>query len=74
LLNSNARGINIVNFQVEYMAHGQDPSYDENGNDVYEFVKSVGRFKTIRRTEGVSTSELILRIIKEYDGIVCFCA
>jgi len=60
----------MLEHRIEYMAHGQDMSYDENGKDVYEFVKSIGRFKTIARTEGVSTSDLILRIIKEYDEYV----
>jgi len=60
----------MIQHKIEFMAHGQDASFDENGKDVYEFVKSIGRFKTISRTEGVSTSELILRIIKEYDEYV----
>lgn len=33
-------------------------------DDVYGFVKKLGRFKETQRTEGVSTSDLILRIIK----------
>jgi hypothetical protein len=31
---------------------------------VYGFVKQLGKFKETKRTEGVSTSDLILRIIK----------
>ncbi len=31
---------------------------------MYGFVKKLGRFKETQRTEGVSTSDLILRIIK----------
>jgi choline-phosphate cytidylyltransferase len=31
---------------------------------VYGFVKKLGKFKETKRTEGVSTSDLILRIIK----------
>lgn len=33
-------------------------------DDVYGFVKKLGKFKETKRTEGVSTSDLILRIIK----------
>lgn len=33
-------------------------------DDVYSFVKKLGKFKETQRTDGVSTSDLILRIIK----------
>ena len=33
-------------------------------DDVYGFVTQLGKFKETKRTEGVSTSDLILRIIK----------
>ncbi|KAL6536807.1 T-complex protein 1 subunit beta [Orobanche hederae] len=40
------------------------------GNDVYEFVKAVGRFKETRRTDGISTSDIIMRIVKDYNQYV----
>jgi choline-phosphate cytidylyltransferase len=33
-------------------------------------LKKIGRFKFIKRTEGISTTDLIMRIIKEYDEYV----
>jgi choline-phosphate cytidylyltransferase len=56
--------------QIDYVAHGEDAVVDADGNDLYQFVKETGRFCTIRRTEGVSTSGLIKRIIKNYDTYV----
>lgn len=58
----------IDEHKIDYIAHGEDLSLDENGNDVYEFAKSQGRFTTIKRTEGISTSDLILRVIRDYDA------
>lgn len=54
---------------IDYLAHGNDEAvYD--GNDCYAFAKKLGRFKYFNRTEGVSTSDLILRIIRSYDEYV----
>jgi hypothetical protein len=33
-------------------------------------VKSVGRFKETKRTDGISTSDIIMRIVKDYNEYV----
>ncbi|KAL9316859.1 hypothetical protein ACSQ67_017860 [Phaseolus vulgaris] len=57
---------------IAYVAHDSLPYADASGaaNDVYEFVKSVGRFKETKRTEGISTSDVIMRIVKDYNQYV----
>lgn len=57
---------------IDYVAHDALPYADASGqaDDVYGFVKAIGRFKETQRTEGVSTSDLILRIIKDYNDYV----
>lgn len=57
---------------IDYVAHDSLPYADASGagNDVYEFVKSVGRFKETKRTEGISTSDIIMRIVKDYNQYV----
>ncbi|XP_022771787.1 choline-phosphate cytidylyltransferase 1-like isoform X2 [Durio zibethinus] len=40
------------------------------GKDVYEFVKAAGKFKETKRTEGISTSDIIMRIVKDYNQYV----
>jgi len=60
----------IEKYQIDFVVHGEDDSYDEFGNDVYQGIKDMGKFTTIKRTDGISTSDLILRIVKDYDGYV----
>lgn len=57
---------------IDYVAHDALPYSDASGqaNDVYEFVKKAGRFRETQRTEGVSTSDLIQRIIRDYNDYV----
>lgn len=52
------------------MVHGEDLSVDENGNDVYAWLKEAGKFRTIKRTDGISTSDLINRILSQYNDYV----
>lgn len=58
--------------KIDYVAHDSLPYADTSGaaNDVYEFVKAVGKFKETKRTEGISTSDIIMRIVKDYNQYV----
>ncbi|XP_024391305.1 choline-phosphate cytidylyltransferase 2 [Physcomitrium patens] len=58
--------------RIDYVAHDALPYADATGSgkDVYEFVKKAGRFRETNRTDGVSTSDLIMRIIKDYNEYV----
>lgn len=60
-------------YQIDFVVHGEDNSYDDQGNDAYDFVKKQGKYKTIKRTDGVSTTDLIIRILKDYNGYVERC-
>lgn len=57
---------------IDFVAHDALPYADTSGqtDDVYGLVKRLGRFKETRRTEGVSTSDLILRIVRDYNDYV----
>ncbi|KAK7306882.1 hypothetical protein VNO77_44842 [Canavalia gladiata] len=58
--------------KIDFVAHDSLPYADASGaaNDVYEFVKSIGKFKETQRTEGISTSDVIMRIVKDYNQYV----
>jgi choline-phosphate cytidylyltransferase len=57
---------------VDFVAHDSLPYADASGacNDVYEHVKKIGRFKETKRTDGISTSDIIMRIVKDYNEYV----
>jgi len=57
---------------IDFVAHDALPYADASGagKDVYEFVKSAGRFKETKRTDGISTSDIIMRIVKDYNQYV----
>ncbi|SCU87287.1 LAMI_0D05468g1_1 [Lachancea mirantina] len=47
----------------KYVVHGDDISNDADGNDCYGPMKQLGRFRVVKRTEGVSTTDIIHRIL-----------
>lgn len=47
---------------VDYFVHGDDPCVVD-GHDVYEAAKKAGRFCTIPRTEGISTTDIVGRLL-----------
>lgn len=49
------------------MAHDDLPYKSGTVDDVYAFVKEKGQFLATQRTEGISTSDLITRIVHDYD-------
>jgi choline-phosphate cytidylyltransferase len=72
----------LTKYQIDYVAHDEDPYKGVGTDDVYSFVKfqgrvgsvshscrvklATGKFIPTRRTPGVSTSELIERMVSGY--------
>ncbi|KAM0786146.1 hypothetical protein ACM66B_006954 [Microbotryomycetes sp. NB124-2] len=52
--------------QIDYVAHDEEPYVSAGSDDVYAYAKSIGAFLPTRRTNGVSTSELLQRIVEGY--------
>ena len=55
---------------IHYVAHDDLPYNSAGSSDIYYDVKRLGMFRATQRTEGISTSDVILRIIKDYDMYV----
>ena len=43
--------------------HGDDITSDSNGEDCYRYVKAAGRFLVVKRTPGISTTDLVGRML-----------
>ncbi|XP_048423752.1 ethanolamine-phosphate cytidylyltransferase isoform X2 [Pyrus x bretschneideri] len=57
--------------KIDYIIHGDDPCLLPDGTDAYALAKKASRYKQIKRTEGVSSTDIVGRILaslKETDG------
>lgn len=57
----------ILKHKIDYVCHDDLPYIDKDGNDIYKFLRDRGMFIATQRTEGVSTSDLVCRVICNYD-------
>ncbi|GJM88139.1 hypothetical protein PR202_ga04166 [Eleusine coracana subsp. coracana] len=46
-------------YNIDYIIHGDDPCLLPDGTDAYALAKKAGRYKQIKRTEGVSTTDIV---------------
>lgn len=50
-------------FSCTFCVHGDDTSTAADGTDAYADVRSAGRLKIVKRTEGISTTDLVGRLL-----------
>ncbi len=53
----------ISHFGCKYVVHGDDITSDSSGEDCYRFVKAANRFKVVKRTPSISTTDLVGRML-----------
>ncbi|CAH3146312.1 choline-phosphate cytidylyltransferase B [Pocillopora verrucosa] len=56
--------------KIDFVAHDDLPYKSAGADDIYKEVKAMGKFVATQRTEGISTSDLIARVVKDYDVYV----
>ncbi|KAI9773801.1 MAG: hypothetical protein M1840_006026 [Geoglossum simile] len=60
----------LENHQIDYVAHDDLPYGADEGDDIYRPVKEAGKFLVTQRTEGVSTTGIITKIVRDYEKYV----
>ncbi len=53
----------ISHYGCQYVVHGDDITSDSRGEDCYRYVKAAGRFLVVKRTPGISTTDLVGRML-----------
>ncbi|XP_034483515.1 choline-phosphate cytidylyltransferase A [Drosophila innubila] len=57
----------IAENKIDFVAHDDIPYVHDGLDDIYGPLKARGMFVATERTEGVSTSDIVARIVKDYD-------
>ncbi|KAK7601833.1 hypothetical protein V9T40_009274 [Parthenolecanium corni] len=53
--------------KIDFVAHDELPYESDQSEDIYAWLKEKGMFVATERTEGISTSDIVARIVRDYD-------
>ncbi|KAH6652651.1 hypothetical protein BKA67DRAFT_519145 [Truncatella angustata] len=56
--------------KIDYVAHDDLPYGADEGDDIYKPIKEAGKFLVTQRTEGVSTTGIITKIVRDYEQYI----
>lgn len=60
----------LAEHNLDYVAHDDLPYGADEGDDIYGPIKQQGKFLVTQRTEGVSTTGIITKIVKDYEQYI----
>ena len=60
----------LTEHKIDFVAHDDIPYATSDQDDIYAPIKAKGMFLTTERTDGISTSDIICRIVRDYDVYV----
>lgn len=58
----------LKKYDCDFCVHGSDITLDADGLDTYRFVKAAGKYRECDRTVGVSTTDLVDRMLEATGG------
>mmetsp|Transcript_37372 Transcript_37372/g.33504 ORF Transcript_37372/g.33504 Transcript_37372/m.33504 type:complete len:230 (-) Transcript_37372:398-1087(-) len=53
----------IDRLNCQWVAHGDDLALSADGTDSYSIIRKAGRMKTFKRTQGISTTDIVGRLL-----------
>jgi choline-phosphate cytidylyltransferase len=60
----------LAEHDIDYVAHDDEPYGASEGDDIYAPIKKEGKFLVTERTEGVSTTGIITKIVRDYEKYI----
>jgi len=60
----------LLKHNIDYVAHDDLPYGADEGDDIYGPIKERGMFLVTQRTEGLSTTGIITKIVRDYDQYI----
>lgn len=60
----------LAEHKIDYVAHDDEPYGADEGDDIYAPIKREGKFLVTQRTEGVSTTGIITKIVRDYEKYI----
>ncbi|KAI9811588.1 MAG: hypothetical protein M1827_005337 [Pycnora praestabilis] len=60
----------LAEHNIDYVAHDDLPYGADEGDDIYKPIKEQGKFLVTQRTEGVSTTGIITKIVRDYEKYI----
>ncbi|KAI4207625.1 MAG: hypothetical protein LQ346_000432 [Caloplaca aetnensis] len=60
----------LAQYKIDYVAHDDLPYGADEGDDIYAPIKKQGKFLVTQRTEGVSTTGIITKIVRDYEQYI----
>lgn len=55
---------------IDYVAHDDEPYVSADCDDIYKPCKQAGKFLVTQRTEGISTTYIITKIVRDYEKYI----
>lgn len=54
----------LTKMNIDYVCHDDIPYVTAGVEDAYDLCKKLGKFKATKRTEGISTTDVVAKILK----------